>query len=381
MTPSNPLFALITFSICLLTGFLIHRGFKLKAAVNRFETIDGLRGFLAISVFIHHSNVWYNYLQSDVWQSPDSRLFAQLGQTGVTLFFMISSFLFVNKLLEFKYREFNWQSFFVKRFFRLVPLHFFVVSIIFFLVFLNSNWMIHSSYFGLLKSILRWFGFGLIGLGDINEMDASIINAGVLWSLSYEWLLYFSLPIVALLVKNIKPSLFYVVIGAGFIAIVVHFKTLEWHHMLSFLGGAIAPIVLKYNTRKINFNHPIFSLLIVVLLLLTFSYFSSTKNISKLFVSIVFTLVALGNDFFGILRKSTLKFLGDISYSTYLCHGIILYVGVNYVWGIDQLKQFSSMQYMLFVFTIAPVVVLSSFVTFYFVEKPFMKIGQSITIS
>ena len=142
----NPIFALIIILITFTTGYFINLKVKLKSPINRFETIDGLRGFLAISVFIHHSSIWYKYLHTGHWVVPDSNLFNQLGQTGVAYFFMISSFLFVNRLIEFKGENYDWKSFFVKRFFRLAPLYFFIMIIIIIIVFNQSNWILSTDY-------------------------------------------------------------------------------------------------------------------------------------------------------------------------------------------------------------------------------------------
>ncbi len=47
----NPFFALVIFLIAYITAYLINLKYKLHSVNNRYETIDGLRGFLALSVF------------------------------------------------------------------------------------------------------------------------------------------------------------------------------------------------------------------------------------------------------------------------------------------------------------------------------------------
>ncbi len=75
MNPSDHLFALIIILIALTTGFAINLKYKLKTFPARYEGIDGLRGFLAICVFVHHSNIWYKYLHTGKWIAPDSNLY------------------------------------------------------------------------------------------------------------------------------------------------------------------------------------------------------------------------------------------------------------------------------------------------------------------
>lgn len=53
---------------------------------GRNYQIDGIRGFLALFVFIHHSVIWKKYLSTGIWMNPDSNTFTNIGQVGVTIF-------------------------------------------------------------------------------------------------------------------------------------------------------------------------------------------------------------------------------------------------------------------------------------------------------
>jgi len=378
MNPLNPLFALMVLIIAFITGYILNRKFTKNENSNRFAEIDGLRGFLAISVFIHHASIWYKYLHTGQWTNPDSILFSHLGITAVVLFFMISSFLFVNKLLEFKGESYDWKNFFMRRFYRLAPLNFFSVAVIIFIVFKESNWIINTDVFTLFKSTLQWFGFGILGLDNINNLNTtSLINAGVMWSLSYEWLLYFSLPLVAIIILKKRPKLFYILISLSFIIITSLLSDYEMFHVLPFLAGAIAPLLLKYLKKDLDFNSKWFSLIVIATLIILFQfhpYRSTYTHISCIFLTaFAFILIALGNSIFGLLRMKTLKFLGEISYSTYLLHGIIIYVMINYVYGLEQTKLLSAMAYCIFIFLTTPIVIIVSFLTYRFVEIPFIK--------
>jgi len=57
------------------------------AAGMRTETLDGLRGFLALSVFVHHFVITHRYLQSGIWDYPPSAFYTLLGQVGFGGFF------------------------------------------------------------------------------------------------------------------------------------------------------------------------------------------------------------------------------------------------------------------------------------------------------
>ena len=61
---------------------------------ERYTTIDGLRGFLALSVFVFHLIVTHEFIETGRWEVPSSRFYALLGPVGVSLFFMIRVFCF-----------------------------------------------------------------------------------------------------------------------------------------------------------------------------------------------------------------------------------------------------------------------------------------------
>ena len=63
-------------------------------AQARYTTIDGLRGFLALSVLIFHLVVTHEFIETGRWDLPRSRFHALLGPIGVSLFFMITGLLF-----------------------------------------------------------------------------------------------------------------------------------------------------------------------------------------------------------------------------------------------------------------------------------------------
>ena len=343
MSPSNPLFALIIILITFSTGYLITLKYEVIASSKRVETIDGLRGFLAICVFIHHSNIWYRYLHTGDWVSPESNLYNQLGETGVAFFFMISSFLFVKILIDFKGDNYDWKSFFIRRFLRLAPVHFLITSIVIIIVFIQSNWVINTDYLSLVKSIIKWFSFGTIGLGNVNGYKAILINAGVLWSLPYEWLLYFLLPAVSIFTLKSKPKIYLLLISLSFLLVSLQFRTYHMEHIFSLLGGAIAPIILKFQRKPLNFNSKWITLILVLLILSIFQFHSPSNPLCKVLIALAFTLIALGNSFFGLLKNATLKFLGTISYSTYLIHGVLLFVVVNYLLGVEESKMLSQL--------------------------------------
>ena len=70
----------------------------------RYSALDGLRGFAALSVFFHHVAITYYFIVAGEWSHAGSRFYTLLGPVGVSLFFMITGFLFWGKMLRTKGR-------------------------------------------------------------------------------------------------------------------------------------------------------------------------------------------------------------------------------------------------------------------------------------
>jgi hypothetical protein len=67
---------------------------------TRRVPIDGLRGFLALGVFVFHLPVTHRYVGTGVGAPPDSAFNAGLAPVGVSLSFMITGVLFWARMLR-----------------------------------------------------------------------------------------------------------------------------------------------------------------------------------------------------------------------------------------------------------------------------------------
>jgi peptidoglycan/LPS O-acetylase OafA/YrhL len=374
MHPLSPFFCIIIFFIAFATAFLLKKIYNIKAATGRYESIDGLRGFLAIGVFIHHAAIWHQYLQSGDWAVPKSNLYTLLGQASVSLFFMITSFLFVNKILEAKNGEFNFKQFFISRLYRLTPLYLFTVFLLVVIVMCITNWHLNVSPLKFLNSIVAWLLFSIFGDPSINNSSfATLANAGVVWSLPYEWLFYFSIPVIYMIIWRRKIPIFFFILSVGFLTFFFIKNGFIKYHLICFFAGAVAPILIKYFPIYKKLNKYFASVIILVSLFFIGKFDSSHKLVCIILLSLIFTLVALGNDIFGLLKNKSLQLLGEICYSTYLLHGIVLFSLFHFVLKEENVKQYSSLQYCLVVFLITPLVVIISYVSFKCIEDPFMK--------
>lgn len=76
-------------------------------ALHRVSSLDGLRGVLATAVIVHHFIVSYYWHVNGVWETTDSRVLNNMGTVPVSLFFMITGYLFTAKIYrsEPKWRQ------------------------------------------------------------------------------------------------------------------------------------------------------------------------------------------------------------------------------------------------------------------------------------
>lgn len=74
-----PVFAFIAGLVAFVAFVPLSRFVPQPVSGSRFLAIDGLRGYLALAVLVHHSSIWYVYARTGKWSAPPSALYAQLG--------------------------------------------------------------------------------------------------------------------------------------------------------------------------------------------------------------------------------------------------------------------------------------------------------------
>lgn len=338
---------------------------------GRFTSIDGLRGYLAFFVFLHHSSIWYFYIHTGTWKAPESHLYNHLGKASVSMFFMITSFLFYTKLLDTRGRIFDWPAFFLSRFFRLVPLYFFAMGGLFFIVAIVSKGVLHDSILWLTRCILTWLSFTILDANLINGIKAPIIMAGVTWSLPYEWYFYFSLPLLAATV-GVRAGWSFIFLSAATIAF-ASTRGLTLHYAYVFLAGITAALLVRHE-RFQQFSTTRGASILVVISVLSLLLFPTVNRIEPLILlTVAFSLIAGGTNVFGILSCATSRKFGDLAYSIYLLHGMLLFITFNFLVGLDSMKRVSPTIYWLIVATIVPILLIVCSLTYRFIERPGMK--------
>jgi len=366
---------LIAFSLY-FTVIISNKVIKLDIENVKYPEIDGIRGYLGFFVFLHHSYIWHIYLNNNLWESPKSNIFNHLGQTSVVLFFIITSFLFVTKLILNKNKEFDWKKYIVSRFYRLFPMYIFTIFILFLIVLFITNFELKDTLFNNLKSCMSWIFFSIDGPSNINSLEKTfLINAGVTWTLPYEWMFYLLLPIIALFFK-IKVKYKTIFIFSLVFLLILFINKPSPTYFIPFLGGIICAL-LNNSKIKIDWENYKFSLLGIFLLFLSVYRFNSGTKIPAIAVStFLLLIISNGNSFFGILSSHFSRKLGQITYSIYLIHGLVLFIVFRFIIGFKKAAMLSELEYWsIIAFCIIPIIIISQ-LTFKYIELRFINYNK-----
>lgn len=355
----------------------------IEAKPHRFSSIDGLRGFLAFFVFIHHASIWFYLTHFHRWGQVPSHLFNQFGSTSVAFFFMITAFLFFSKLLEAREGNMDWLKLYVSRVFRIMPLYLFVMSCLFLLVAFVSGFVLKEPLSNLFWHMGQW---ALFMEPDIDRLRGTkYLISGVQWSLAFEWLFYCSLAIIGALFFRIKTSISAMLMAnIGLVVFVVvidqYYPFQVWARISPFLAG-VAAAFLARNRRVRGFAANIWvTPVLVVLLYIAFSLYTTIFSPVPYFCAcLVFIAIACGNSFFFILTFPVSRLLGQISYGIYLLHGLLLYVTFHFVIGPRKAEKLSPLSYWNIIAGVCAILILLTCLTYYFIERPFLNSVNGVT--
>ncbi|WP_165790591.1 acyltransferase family protein [Lelliottia aquatilis] len=335
------------------------------------KELIGLRFFLALGVVFHHYIFSYKFSLSGLWESRGFEFNCFLGPFGVGLFFVISGYLFYSVINS----DTNWPKLFVNRFFRIAPLCL-VSSLVCVIIAIGmGGWHISDEN---ARDIIYWFDSGVYNYRpDISSYKgADLINAGVTWTLYWEWLFYFSLPLLSLLV--IKGGKLPLVISLLLISYYVfpyfNYNYAIYSALFSF-GFLARDLSLKIKSKIILNFGPI---ALFAGLLWALGYHVVGNKFLTLpalpFMTLFFIILINENSLFGLLRNKGVVRLGGISYSIYLLHGIVWF-SLNHL--VDT-KSVGVITYLMQSTLALVLIMLISVLTYKYIEIPFNHLGRMI---
>ncbi len=318
------------------------------------------------------------FLKTENWEDPQSNLFNQFGETTVVFFFIITAFLFTTKLFDNKTGEIDWQEYLKSRFFRLFPMYIFSVIIVFILVAYLTQFTVRVPFAENLKSVLSWIFFNVRkDNSNINGLEKTfILNSGITWTLPYEWTFYFLLPLIALWFK-IKVNLKAVLSFTAGAAIIMILNKSSLRHFMPFVGGIVVAVLNHAKKFEGILKQKKYTLLALILLILSVYFFNGgRKPIQIVISSLVFLIIAAGNNFFGIFSSVFSRKFGQVTYSLYLLHGILLFIIFNFIIGFERAKTLTDIEFWLIITaSIFPLILICQ-ITFKYIELPLMHFGR-----
>ncbi|WP_296711917.1 acyltransferase [Rhodoblastus sp.] len=372
--------ALLAFATAMgLAELLARRGFPLPSGGKRIGQIDGLRGFLSLSVMVHHFVIWLQITRlGGSWAPPSINFFQMLGTGAVALFFMTTGLLFYPRIRA-GFRANSWPALYISRVFRLIPMSVAAFVFVTLVVMLQTGRGLDADF---PRAALQW-----ITAADMPPLlgydESARVNAAVLWSLKYEWQFYLAaLPICALLMDLFRPRLPSWALPVAVILIGVMGRKLFpdvglWKYiplfgtgMLAFEAQSRPEIVRRLQSRAVT-------LAALLALLFAMTLFKSPLDLAWPLLSLFFFAVACGNDMFGLLRTRAALVLGECCYGIYLTHGILLFLLFTHGGALTGL--FATPFLPLLMPLVALVLALLTAGTYLLVERPGMKAGRILS--
>ncbi|MGE7870628.1 acyltransferase family protein [Bacillus paramycoides] len=370
---------------------------------RRYKELDSLRGIAAIIVLLGHFLALFPILGKKVMYSTFGACFSILwqGHSAVIIFFVLSGF--VLSLPFYKGTEFNYLKYLIKRVCRI-----YIPYIVILFIAIGIKLGIHSKI-GTIPGLVQWGSWNIevsfnrvmdhiLFLREFNS-DAFIM---VIWSLVHEMRISIVFPLIIfpllrvnwkvsigiamflsvigyLLMKNI-PSEFNMPVSTNY------FITLHYSSM--FIIGALLAKNREYLVSKIINSKVKYILLPLGLLFFSYPripFMLLSKLIGEIdyelyliiidwyicFGAVLIILSALSSKLFSkLLLIKPVQFIGEISYSLYLVHPIVLLTTVHIFYG-----KISVPLILLIAFLFTMVV---SVLCYKFIEIPSIKIGRKL---
>ncbi|EHT2487465.1 acyltransferase [Escherichia coli] len=358
---------------------------------NYLPQLTWLRGIAALLVIVSHCVRTTESPYSSIDSPSDIILFnaLDLGSFAVTLFFCLSgATLYLNHKNDKTLAD--TASFIVKRIFRIYPA--FIFAILAYVLLGN----IYVEWYGEPKGI--WIDSISLPYSSVDVFthlfllydligNPYIIN-GAFWSLPVEFRYYLLFPVALFLMRKSGPSS--VIALALFLACSVYF--MPWkpsmpHFFLlapSFFGGMLAAYLYERNGKPLKY-----SLLIIILSLilasLVWMFRDDLPNQYKalryynfnilLCIIIVYSSLRINVINYNAKIRNALGFLGNVSYSLYLLHQLVL----TFVFIVCMKVGITGDAKILFIFPITVAVsLLFAWASYKFIEKPGVRLGRYI---
>ncbi len=326
-----PCFAIVAAILCLVATPLFRAADSIPGGNrDRLVSLDGLRGFLALGVVFHHVAIYHRFLLDGVWTLPPSGFYTMTGQTGVSLFFMITGFLFWSRMIA-KGGMPHWRRFFIGRLFRIGPLYLVAASVLMLTVLVRNGWTVQVPPGQFATELARLAALGALPqISFDGDPVATLILAGVTWSLEFEWAFYVFLLPAAVFARHAATHLPLALglAGIGLMRLSIPGAPFSlWAIAAALFGAGMTSASLAAHGSRAVLSDWQRSWIVLALLAGLTSFDTAFAVLPVLLTACVFHLLAGGCTLFGLLRSRPARRLGDISYGIYLLQGPVLLAG------------------------------------------------------
>lgn len=360
----------------------------------KFFGLDHLRALAILLVLTYHYQGQFSHPS---W----TNLFRQIGWTGVDLFFVLSGFLISSQLfIQIKKGTgISLKTFFIKRFFRILPLYFFIVGVYFLFPYFREKEALPPLW----KFLTFTQNFGL----EIKHFG-TFAHA---WSLCVEEHFYLLLPLILIFLtrKNLFAKSFWILIVLLLSGIVLriylwsifypsnsaidspvrywteHFYFPTYSRLDGLLVGVAIAALYQFAPKlwdKVSKFGNVIVIISILLLTLTFFKFSDLGSYSTSIWGFPLIAIAYGFLVLGAISPSSFLYnwnskvttlIATLSYAIYLSHkGIIHMVQDLFTkLGVDKDSNLMFLISIIFCILIAWLLNLT-------IEKPFMKVRDKM---
>ncbi len=336
---------------------------------GRMNSLDGLRGLLALGVVVHHGIIARAYYASGVWDAPESHFNNQIGAAAVAMFFMVSAYLFWGRVLRAR-APIDWVHFFRGRVYRLAPMYLVAVAFLLAIVAVESQFALRVSPRELATEIGHWMSFAFLSQPDINGVTDTFTILSVLWSLKFEWVLYGALPLLAFAWRKTGSAML-------IYAVIVAISLLgRGYSFLVFFPAGMLAIHLKAwrpDSKRIDAAWALGGLASLVTLCVFYRYAVGIPQAALIMVAFVAALRPWGP--WTLLRAPVMRFLGHISYSVYLLHNLAIHVLAKWGFGPTAYAALDDIQLYGSIALLGVGVIALSTATYLLVETPFIALA------
>ena len=332
--------------------------------------LDGLRGIAALMVVFFHA--FQNSSDWGVWYKA-----SLFGQSGVTLFFVLSGFLIGRILIETRDKEKYFLNFYARRTLRIFPLYFLFLGIFY----------LYMAQFPAMPGthLPKWYFF--VFLQNIPlTFNLPWFGPEHYWSLAIEEHFYLILPLAVYLIPNKK--IFNFIIFIFIVSFCTKFLLLSRGHsvyyftfsrfdelgfgvILALNEKSLLPVLLKKKFFLFGF------LISSVVLAAVYTLFTGTEafgvQLIKYFIigfwyfSIIGLVILSRSKVFNFLNTKPFQYSGKISFGLYVFHPLIISIAANYIGSKNPFIILAASLF--FTYIVATI-------SFYEFEQPFLKLKR-----